>query len=177
MATSKINIDFTNDGVKYKNIEAYKYSDTSYDISVTGTAKMIRQYIDTKYPKFSGKGILWVKSRKFANGNAIDVYFNRLPEEYFKKIVKELDMFEYYDGHNSKTTTLNTSLGSITIGTKYLDVVNVPPYDSKEKGESAPDWEEIKYKQVFNNKVEHFLRKDIYDRMIYKPQIFKTIRT
>jgi hypothetical protein len=41
----------------------------------------------------------------------------------------------------------------------------------------APDWEEIKYKQVFNNKVEHFLRKDIYDRMIYKPQIFKTIRT
>jgi hypothetical protein len=143
MATSKINIDFTNDGVKYKNIEAYKYSDTSYDISVTGTAKMIRQYIDTKYPKFSGKGILWVKSRKFANGNAIDVYFNRLPEEYFKKIVKELDMFEYYDGHNSKTTTLNTSLGSITIGTKYLDVVNVPPYDSKEKGEPAPDWEKI----------------------------------
>ena len=102
MATTKINIDFTNDGVKYKNIEAYKYSDTSYSVSVTGTAKMIRQWVDSKYPKFAGRGILWVKSRKFANGDAIDVDFNRLPDEYINKIRKELDMFEYYDGHTSK---------------------------------------------------------------------------
>ena len=143
MATTKINIDFTYDGVKYKNIEAYKYSDTSYSVRVTGTAKMIRQYIDNKYPKFSGKGILWVKSRKFANGDAIDVYFNRIPEEYKDKLIKELDMFEYYDGHNSKETNLNTSLGNVSIGTKYLHIINKPPFESKEENEPAPDWEKI----------------------------------
>jgi len=136
MATTKINIDFTNDGVKYKGIEALTYNDgVSYDVGVTGTAKMIRQWVDSKYPKFAGRGILWVKSRKFANGNAIDVYFNRLPDEYLFKINKELEMFEY--------NTLNTSIGSVSIGTKYLDIKNVPPYDSAEKKEPAPDWEKI----------------------------------
>ena len=143
MATTKINIDFTNDGVKYKNIPAYKYSDTSYGVQVTGTAKMIRQYIQTKYPKFSGRGNLWVGSREFSNGNAIDIRFNRIPEEYITKLLKELDFFEYYDGHTSKQTTLNTSLGSIEIGTKYLHIDNTPPYNSKEKNEPAPDWEKI----------------------------------
>lgn len=40
----------------------------------------------------------------------------------------------------------------------------------------APDWEQIKYKQVFNNRVDQFVRKDIYDRMKYKPTIYKTIK-
>jgi hypothetical protein len=31
--------------------------------------------------------------------------------------------------------------------------------------------------QQFNNRVDQFVRKDIYDRMVYKPQIFKTIKT
>ncbi len=31
--------------------------------------------------------------------------------------------------------------------------------------------------QQFNNRVDQFVRKDIYDRMAYKPQIFKTIKT
>lgn len=143
MANSKKNIDFTYDGVKYKGIEAYFYSDTNISVTVTGTSKMIRQWIDSKYPKFSGRGISWVKSRKFAGGDAIDVYFNRIPEEYIIKIIKELDIFEYYDGHNYKRGSIDTSLGTISVGTKYLHVNNYPPYDSKEKDEPAPDWEKI----------------------------------
>lgn len=136
MATTKKNIDFTYDGVKYKGIEALTYNDgVSYDVGVTGTAKMIRQYIDTKYPKFAGRGILWVKSRKFANGDSIDVYFNRIPNDYKFKINTELEMYRY--------NTINTSLGIISIGTKYLDIKNEPPYDSAEKKEPAPDWEKI----------------------------------
>jgi len=143
MANSKKNIDFTYDGVKYKGIEAYFYSDTNISVTVTGTSKMIRQWVDSKYPKFSGRGISWVKSRKFAGGDAIDVYFNRIPEEYIIKIIKELDIFEYYDGHNYKRGSIDTSLGTISVGTKYLHVNNYPPYDSKEKDQPAPDWEKI----------------------------------
>lgn len=143
MATTKKNIDFTYDGVKYKGIEAYAYSDTNISVTVTGTSKMIRQWVDSKYPKFAGRGICWVKSRKFAGGDAIDVYFNRIPDEYINKIIKELDIFEYYDGHNYKRGSIDTSLGTISVGTKYLHVNNYPPYDSKEKNEPAPDWEKI----------------------------------
>jgi len=143
MATTKKNIDFTYDGVKYKGIEAYAYSDTNISVTVTGTSKMIRQWVDSKYPKFAGRGICWVKSRKFAGGDAIDVYFNRIPDEYINKIIKELDIFEYYDGHNYKRGSIDTSLGTISVGTKYLHVSNSPPYDSKEKNEPAPDWEKI----------------------------------
>jgi hypothetical protein len=144
MATTKKIIDFTYDGVKYKGIEALSFNDgVSWDVRVTGTAKMIRQWVDSKYPKFAGRGILWVKSSKFANGNSIDVYFNQLPDEYINKITKELAIFGYYDGHNYNGSTIETSLGQISFGTKYLHVNNYPPYDSKERNEPAPDWENI----------------------------------
>lgn len=32
-------------------------------------------------------------------------------------------------------------------------------------------------KQIFNNRVDQFVRKDIYDRMTLKPVIYKTIKT
>lgn len=42
---------------------------------------------------------------------------------------------------------------------------------------TAPDWEQINYRQIFNNRVDQFVRKDIYDRMTLKPVIYKTIKT
>lgn len=35
---------------------------------------------------------------------------------------------------------------------------------------------EIDTKQQFNNRVDNFVRKDFYDRMNYKPAIYKTIK-
>lgn len=35
---------------------------------------------------------------------------------------------------------------------------------------------EIDTKQQFNNRVDNFVRKDLYDRMNYKPTIYKTIK-
>lgn len=35
---------------------------------------------------------------------------------------------------------------------------------------------EIDTKQQFNNRVDNFVRKDLYDRMNYKPAIYKTIK-
>jgi len=40
----------------------------------------------------------------------------------------------------------------------------------------SPDWSYEKNVQVFNNRVDQFIRVDVYDRMTYKPIIFKTIR-
>lgn len=40
----------------------------------------------------------------------------------------------------------------------------------------VPDWEFKKDKQVFNNRVSQFVRSDVYDRMKFKPTIYKTIR-
>lgn len=34
---------------------------------------------------------------------------------------------------------------------------------------------EKKIVQIFNNRIDQFVRKDIYDRMTYKPTIYKTI--
>lgn len=41
---------------------------------------------------------------------------------------------------------------------------------------TAPEWEFKKRKQVFNNRVDQFVRSDVYDRMKFKPTIYKTIR-
>lgn len=51
----------------------------------------------------------------------------------------------------------------------------------------APEWNMVWVKnkkekkkelmQIFNNRVDQFVRKDIYDRMTYKPTIYKTIKT
>jgi len=143
MATQKIN--FTFDGVKYKDIEAFKnVVNNNYSVSIVGTAQMIRQFLEQKYTLFTGRGVLWVKSRKFANGNAIDVYFNRIPDDTFLAIKKDLDIFEYYDGHNYKGSKMTSEEGMvIDAGTKYLGVNNYPPYGAKERDEPAPDWDEI----------------------------------
>ena len=42
---------------------------------------------------------------------------------------------------------------------------------------TAPDWEQINHRQVFNNRVDQFVPKELYDRMTFKPTIYKTIRT
>lgn len=142
MALKKIN--FTYEGVKYKDIDAIEMVNGSYSVYVVGTSKMIRQFLDQKYPQFTGRGSLWVKSRKFANGNSIDVYFNRIPDEYISNIKKDLDMFEYYDGHNYKSKKINTEEGLLVdAGTKYLSVTNFPPYGAKERDEPEPDWDAI----------------------------------
>lgn len=41
---------------------------------------------------------------------------------------------------------------------------------------TAPEWEFKKGKQLFNNRVDQFVRSDVYDRMKFKPTIYKTIR-
>lgn len=43
----------------------------------------------------------------------------------------------------------------------------------------VPDWESKCgwCKKKFNNRVDQFVRKDIYDRMTFKPTIYKTIKT
>ena len=65
MATSKEIISFSNDGVKYTNINAIKLGDNRYSVRVADTAKMIRQYVEQKYPMFSKKGVMWIRSSKF----------------------------------------------------------------------------------------------------------------
>lgn len=42
---------------------------------------------------------------------------------------------------------------------------------------TSPDMSYEDYKQIFNNRVDQFVRKDIYERMNYKPTIYKTIKT
>lgn len=145
MSSKKETIDFKANGVQYKKIEAYKWIDNRYSATISGTAKMIRQYMEQKYPMFTKSGVLWVRSRKFANGNSIDVYFNRIPQEYFTKINREItDLFEYYDGHNYNSKNFTTDKGyEVEAGTKYLQANNYPPYDSKEKDEEAPNWDSI----------------------------------
>lgn len=41
---------------------------------------------------------------------------------------------------------------------------------------TAPDISYEGYKQIFNNRIDQFVRKDIYERMTLKPTIYKTIR-
>lgn len=140
----KKQLNFTYQGVKYTAIEAIENSPNRFYARVAPSAKMIRQYLEQKYPDFTGRGVLWVKSKSFANGNSIDVYFNRIPDETFDSIKKELQFFEYYDGHRYTGGQITTDEGYvIDIGTKYLDVMNRPPSDSAEAKLPAPDWSEI----------------------------------
>lgn len=153
MAYKKGKYNFTLDGVKYTDISGWNYegNETNININVAGTAQMLRQYIAAKYPKFYGRGFSWVKSESYSGGDSIDVYFNRIPKEYFEKISKELDAkFEEgsFNGMNdSYTYTKGTEQSKegfiVSYGTKYLFVYNEPPYDAPEKKLPAPDWDKI----------------------------------
>lgn len=42
---------------------------------------------------------------------------------------------------------------------------------------TAPDWEIVNNEQKFNNRVDQFIPSNLYDRLTYKPVIYKTIKT
>lgn len=142
---TKVKKDFSFRNIKFKGIECYEGDEKAIRVTVTGTAQMIRQILKNQYPKYSAEGT-WVKTRKFANGDAIDVYLNRFPEDVYKAVKADLDVFDSYavNHQNAKRVEIKTDDGlPIDANTKYLHVDNVPPYGSKEKNEAAPDWEKI----------------------------------
>jgi hypothetical protein len=142
---TKVKKDFSFRKIKFKGIDCYEGDGTRINVTVTGTAQMIRQILKSEYPKYSAQGT-WVKTRKFANGDAIDVELNRFPEDIYKAIKADLEVFDSYavNHQNAKRTEIKTDDGTpIDANTKYLHVDNVPPYGSKEKKEPAPDWEKI----------------------------------
>jgi hypothetical protein len=145
---TKDKFSFSIDGVKYTDI---KGSDDSrndrFYIGVAGTAQMINQFIKKKYPSLPARNYYWVRSSSFANGNAIDIYFNDAPEEFYNELKKELERkFEYGSYHygsrqGGEELKNKTDEGKrIDYGTKYLHVNNRKPYDS-----DAPsvDWESL----------------------------------
>lgn len=142
---TKVKKDFSFRKIKFKGIECYEGDGNSIRVTVTGTAQMIRQILKNQYPKYNAEGT-WVKTRKFANGDAIDVYLNRFPEDVYKAIKADLDVFDSYavNHQNAQRVEIKTDDGlPIDANTKYLHIDNVPPYGSKERNEAAPDWEKI----------------------------------
>lgn len=142
---TKVKKDFSFRKIKFKGIDCYEGDGTKINVTVTGTAQMIRQILKSEYPKYSAQGT-WVKTRKFANGDAIDVELNRFPQDIYKAIKADLEVFDSYavNHQNAKRTEIKTDDGlPIEAYTKYLHIDNVPPYGSKEKNEPAPDWEKI----------------------------------
>jgi len=152
MAYQDSKFSFSIDGIKYSDIKGQYES--SYDkiyIRVSGTAQMIRQWMKAKYPQIPLSNYFWIKSRSFANGNAIDIYLNDAPDNIYNELNSELtDKFEYGSYHygakqggggiRSKTDEGK----SIDYGTKYLHVSNNQPY-----GANSPtvDW------NIINNPV------------------------
>jgi hypothetical protein len=152
MAYQDSKFSFSIDGIKYSDIKGQHES--SYDkiyIRVSGTAQMIRQWMKAKYPQIPLSNYFWIKSRSFANGNAIDIYLNDAPDNIYNELNSELsDKFEYGSYHygakqggggiRSKTDEGK----SIDYGTKYLHVSNNQPY-----GANSPtvDW------NIINNPV------------------------
>lgn len=147
----KEKISFTLDGVKYTDISAFTYSGdsrNSYNVGVSGTAQMIRQWMKQKYPSVPSRNYYWVQSESYAGGDSIRVYLNDAPKELFEKLNRELnDKFEEgeFDGMTDSyryTKSAEKSAEGMVIdyGTKYLFVNNYKPSDS-----DAPsvDWEAV----------------------------------
>lgn len=142
---TKIKKDFSFRKIKFKGIECYEGDGSSIRVTVTGTAQIIRQILKSEYTKYNAEGT-WVKTRKFAGGDSIDVYLNRFPEDVYKAIKADLDVFDSYavNHQNAKRVEIKTDDGMpINANTKYLHVYNEPPYGSKEKNEPQPDWDKI----------------------------------
>jgi hypothetical protein len=147
---TKIKKDFSFRKIKFKGIECFEGDGKLINVTVTGTAQMIRQILKNQWAVYNAEGT-WVKTRKFANGNAIDVYLNRFPDDVYKAIKSDLVAFEEDSSHyrgdngNKPKEVLKTDDGVIIdAGTKYLHIKNEPPYDSKENDQPAPDWEQNK---------------------------------
>ena len=147
----KEKISFTLDGVKYTDIAAYTYggdSRNSYNVGVSGTAQMIRQWMKQKYPSVPTRNYYWVQSESYSGGDSIRVYLNDAPKEFYEKLNKELnDKFEEgkFDGMTdsysyNKSAEKSAEGMVIDYGTKYLFVNNYKPSDS-----DAPsvDWESV----------------------------------
>lgn len=142
---TKVKKDFSFRKIKFKGIECYEGDGSNINVTVTGTAQMIRQILKSEYAKYNAEGT-WVKTRKFAGGDAIDVYLNRFPENVYDAIKADLSVFDSYDVNhrNAKRADIKTDDGiGISAYTSYLHVTNEPPYNAKEKAETAPDWDKI----------------------------------
>lgn len=147
-AYQKTKVSFILHGVKYKNIDAYTQGNNNrYRITLTGTASMIRQYLESKYNIY-GRGRVWVRGDSFAGGDAINVYINRLDENKynFANLSKDLK-YKFQEGSfdgmtdsytYSKADEKTEEGYTVDYGTKYLHVKNEPPFDYKD----APpvDW-------------------------------------
>lgn len=147
MAKSKFS--FTLDGIKYTDISGYQYSGSEmYNISVSGTAQMIRQYMKSKYPNIPARNYYWVQSESYSGGDSINIYLNNAPEDFFNTLNKELNLkFEAgsFDGMTdsytySKSAEKSSEGNMVDYGTKYLFVKNSKPY-----GSDAPsvDWDAV----------------------------------
>jgi len=147
----KTKISFTQDGIKYTDIPASKHSDNTYYIGLSGTATMIRQFLNDKY-KIYGRDKVWIRSDSFANGDSIDVYINKLDSVLFEKVSLSLkNKFQegyfnsMYDSYTSTKSDEATDEGfKIFYGSKYVKVKNAPPFD---KSDTPPaDWSNLSKK-------------------------------
>jgi hypothetical protein len=90
-----------------------------------------------KYPSIPSSDYYWIKSRSFANGNAIDIYLNHAPADFADDFRKEIESsFEYGNGHSTYGVSNYRNLKSktdegerISYGAKYIQVSNLPPYN------------------------------------------------
>jgi len=92
------------------------------------------------------------------------------------KILDEIIMQNYINRNGVVYVSISDDNGK----RKVFSVQKLIVDNFLEKGHTyykiAPDWENKNNKQLFNNKVSQFMRKDKYDSMDKKPVIYKTIR-
>jgi hypothetical protein len=144
----KEKISFTLNGIKYKDISAYKWSEKTYSVGVAGTAQMVRQWMSHNYPAMPSRNYYWVQSESYAGGDSIRVYLNNAPEDFYKTIYSVLQAI-FQEGKFDGMTDMYTSTKGaeeaqegfkVDYGTKYLFVQNQPPYGSDAK---SVDWSSV----------------------------------
>lgn len=93
------------------------------------------------------------------------------------RILEEMIM----ENHINRTSVVYVSIKDDFGNRKVFSVQKLVVDTFLEKGrtyyKTAPDWEQVNHRQVFNNRVDQFVPKELYDRMTYKPTIYKTIKT
>lgn len=143
MPKEKINVVI--DGVTYKNIDVYNWNG-KYDISTTGVAQIIKQFVKNNY----GDIKVWGKSDSYSGGSSVNIYLWNVPQEWYKKVDEFADrfgMYHEYDGGDGywrgKSVGAYDEKGNpIGNSSPYMHVYNKPPYGAKEEDMTPPNYEE-----------------------------------
>lgn len=142
MAKEKKNVVI--DGYTYYNVDVSNYNG-SYTLRSSGIAQVVRQYIKRKY----GDIKVWVRTREFSGGSAVDIYLWQVPDMWYQDIDSFADKFgkynadPYSDYWKGKDASVKLEDGtSISNFSPYMHVHNSPPWDAKEKDMTPPTYSE-----------------------------------